>query len=377
MKVVIFCQSLLSDWNHGNAHFLRGVVAELLDRGHDVRSYEPLDGWSRANLLADAGTAPLAQTRRVFPWLDRVVHAYGGEGPDLDRALDGADLVLVHEWNEPSLVAAIGRRRAREERFALLFHDTHHRAVSAPGQMERFDLSDYDGVLAFGEVIRRLYLQRGWARAAWTWHEAADTRVFHPREPADPAQAEDLVWIGNWGDGERSEELSEFLLAPARRLRLNGSIHGVRYPWRARLAIRRAGLRYRGWLANHRVPDAFARHRVTLHVPRRPYAQALAGIPTIRVFEALACGIPLISAPWDDAEGLFRPGRDYLLAGDRDEMTRQLRLVLGDEERAQALRASGLETVLARHTCAHRVQELLAIAGELGVAADEPAGALR
>jgi spore maturation protein CgeB len=377
MKVVIFCQSLLSDWNHGNAHFLRGVVAELLDRGHDVRSYEPLDGWSRANLLADAGTAPLAQTRRVFPWLDRVVHAYGGEGPDLDRALDGADLVLVHEWNEPSLVAAIGRRRAREERFALLFHDTHHRAVSAPGQMERFDLSDYDGVLAFGEVIRRLYLQRGWARAAWTWHEAADTRVFHPREPADPAQAEDLVWIGNWGDGERSEELSEFLLAPARRLRLNGSIHGVRYPWRARLAIRRAGLRYRGWLANHRVPDAFARHRVTLHVPRRPYAQALAGIPTIRVFEALACGIPLISAPWDDAEGLFRPGRDYLLAGDRDEMTRQLRLVLGDEDRAQALRASGLETVLARHTCAHRVQELLAIAGELGVAADEPAGALR
>jgi spore maturation protein CgeB len=376
MKVVIFCQSLLSDWNHGNAHFLRGVVAELLDRGHDVRSYEPLDGWSRANLLADAGTAPLAQTRRVFPWLDRVVHAYGGEGPDLDRALDGADLVLVHEWNEPSLVAAIGRRRAREERFALLFHDTHHRAVSAPGQMERFDLSDYDGVLAFGEVIRRLYLQRGWARAAWTWHEAADTRVFHPREPADPAQAEDLVWIGNWGDGERSEELSEFLLAPARRLRLNGSIHGVRYPWRARLAIRRAGLRYRGWLANHRVPDAFARHRVTLHVPRRPYAQALAGIPTIRVFEALACGIPLISAPWDDAEGLFRPGRDYLLAGDRDEMTRQLRLVLGDEDRAQALRASGLETVLARHTCAHRVQELLAIAGELGVAADEPAGAL-
>jgi spore maturation protein CgeB len=377
MKVVIFCQSLLSDWNHGNAHFLRGVVAELLHRGHDVHSYEPLDGWSRANLLADAGTAPLAQTRRVFPWLDRVVHAYGGDGPDLDRALDGADLVLVHEWNEPSLVAAIGRRRAREERFALLFHDTHHRAVSAPGQMERFDLSDYDGVLAFGEVIRRLYLQRGWARAAWTWHEAADTRVFRPREPADPAQAEDLVWIGNWGDGERSEELVEFLLAPVRRLRLNGSIHGVRYPWRARLAIRRAGLRYRGWLANHRVPDAFARHRVTLHVPRRPYARALAGIPTIRVFEALACGIPLISAPWDDAEGLFRPGRDYLLAGDRDEMTRQLRLVLGDEERAQALRASGLETVLARHTCAHRVQELLAIAGELGVAADEPAGALR
>ena len=49
-----------------------------------------------------------------------------------------------------------------------------------------------------------------------------------------------------------------------------------------------------------------------MHVPRGPYAEALPGIPTIRVFEALACGIPLVSAPWDDCEGLFQPGRDYL-----------------------------------------------------------------
>ncbi len=75
-----------------------------------------------------------------------------------------------------------------------------------------------------------------------------------------------------------------------------------------------AGIEYGGWLPNYRVPEVFARYRVTLHIPRRPYARALPGIPTIRPFEALACGIPLISAPWQDSEDLFRPGRDFLFA---------------------------------------------------------------
>jgi spore maturation protein CgeB len=179
-----------------------------------------------------------------------------------------------------------------------------------------------------------------------------------------------LAWIGNWGDDERTRELREFLLAPARRLRLKGNIHGVRYPRRARWAIRLAGLRYGGWLPNHRAPEVFARHRVTVHVPRRPYVQALPGIPTIRPFEALACGIPLVSAPWDDVEGLFRAGEDYLVARDRDEMTAHLRAILADDELAAALRASGLETIAARHTCAHRVDELLVIARACGVRAE-------
>jgi len=365
VRIVVFCHSLASDWNHGNAHFLRGVVAELLARGHEVATHEPADGWSRANLLADGGPAALIAIRAAFPWMDAVTNEYGPGGPDLDDALAGADLVLVHEWSEPGLVAALGARRAAGGQFGLLFHDTHHRAVSKPDEMARFDLSHYDGVLAFGEVIRRLYLDRGWTERAWTWHEAADTRVFRPLPEIEPDR--DLVWIGNWGDDERGAELREFLLAPARRLGLRGSVHGVRYPRAARWAIRRAGLRYRRWLPNHRAPEVFARHRVTVHVPRRPYVRALPGIPTIRPFEALACGIPLVCAPWEDAEGLFRSGRDYLVARNGAEMEAQLRRVLADPELAASLRSSGLETVLARHTCGHRVDELLGIADELGV----------
>jgi spore maturation protein CgeB len=104
----------------------------------------------------------------------------------------------------------------------------------------------------------------------------------------------------------------------------------------------------------------FSRYRVTVHVPRRPYIQALSGIPTIRPFEAMACGIPLISAPWQDSEHLFRPGRDFLFAQDGNEMTKNLQHVLADSSLASSLSLHGLETISNRHTCAHRVDELLA-----------------
>ena len=371
MRILFYTHSLVSDWNHGNAHFLRGVVTELQERGHEVTVYEPADGWSRANLVREHGEAPLREFARAFPHLHGT--RYDPQGFDVDAALDDADLVLVHEWNEPALVARIGAHRARHNGYRLLFHDTHHRAATAPEEMARFDLADYDGVLAYGEVIRHIYLERGWATRAWTWHEAADTRVFYPMPGIEPKS--DLAWIGNWGDGERSEELRTFLLRPARTARLRGSIYGVRYPRSARLRIAVARLRYRGWVGNHRVPELFARHRLTVHVPRRPYVEALPGIPTIRPFEAMACGIPLISAPWDDCEGLFRSGQDYLLARDCAEMREAMRAIVEYPELAESLRASGLETIRSRHTCAHRVDELLAIDAELrGEPAIEVAG---
>jgi spore maturation protein CgeB len=197
----------------------------------------------------------------------------------------------------------------------------------------------------------------------WIWHEAADVRVFAPR--AEPRTG-DVVWVGNWGDDERTAELHELLIEPVRRLGLRATVHGVRYPDDARAVLAGAGITYGGWLANHRVPEVFARHRVTVHVPRRPYAQALPGIPTIRPFEALACGIPLISGPWRDDEQLFTAGIDYLVARDGAAMQRHLRAVLADDDLARALARNGRATILARHTCAHRVDELAAILRTLG-----------
>jgi spore maturation protein CgeB len=214
-------------------------------------------------------------------------------------------------------------------------------------------------VLAFGEVVRERYLTLGWSRRAWTWHEAADTRTFTPR-PAPPHQ-DDLVWIGNWGDEERSAELRAYLIDPVRDLTMTASVYGVRYPVDALQELADAGIHYGGWLPNYEAPLAYARHKMTVHVPRRPYVEALPGIPTIRVFEALACGVPLVSAAWHDAEHLFTPGDDFLVADTPAGMRTHLRTLMHDEARRRSLAACGLETIRRRHTCAHRVDELIGI----------------
>ena len=364
MKIVLFYHSLVSDWNHGNAHFLRGVATELGHLGHEVAVFAPANGWSVANLVAEQGDAPIQEFHARYPGLRST--PYEPAALDLEEALDGADIVIVHEWNDHALVRRVGEHRARAGRggYRLFFHDTHHRAVTAPEGMAADALGGYDGVLAYGNVLRDLYLERGWARRAWTWHEAADTNVFRPLPPGP--QEGDVVWIGNWGDGERAAELREFLIQPIADLGLRGKVYGVRYPKPAREQLAAAGIAYGGWVANYRAPEVFARYKVTVHVPRGPYVQALPGIPTIRPFEALACGIPLVSAPWHDVEGLFTPGEDYRVARDGAEMRGHLRALLADPEQRQALAAHGLQTILSRHTCAHRVQELLAINEQLG-----------
>jgi spore maturation protein CgeB len=363
MRFVMFYHSLVSDWNHGNAHFLRGVARDLLRRGHDVVVYEPADGWSRSNLLADHGSEPLAAFARAYPELAGVSRSYDDHDQlDLGAALADADVVLVHEWTPPELVRRIGAHRRRHGHFVLFFHDTHHRAFSDPEALAAIDLSAYDGVLAFGRCLRDLYLARRWARRAWIWHEAADATLFAPQlgEPAG-----DLVWIGNWGDGERAHELGELLIEPVRALGLRACVYGVRYPREARHALADAGIEYRGWLPNFEVPSVFARFRLTVHVPRRPYVEALPGIPTIRPFEALACGIPLVSAPWRDDEGLFSAS-DYLTGKDGPEMCRQIETLLSDGALATRLSAHGRRTIAARHTCSHRVDELLDMVSQLG-----------
>ena len=363
LRFVFFSHSLISDWNHGNAHFLRGVVSELMALGHEVRVLEPLRGWSLQNLLRERGERAIDAFNEAFPALRSTF--YDPATLDLDRVLEGADVAIVHEWNPPEVIARVGRHRARGGGCKLLFHDTHHRIVSAPEEMRALELTNYDGVLAFGEALRRRYELLERAPRVWTWHEAADTRVFRPMPGLEKPL--DLIWVGNWGDGERSAELMEYLVDPVRDLELRARIYGVRYPADAIRALRAAGIEYGGWVANFRVPALFACSRLTVHVPRRFYREQLPGIPTIRIFEALACRIPLVSAPWEDSEGLFAPGRDYLVARNGGEMRQHLRCLLHDPSLAAEVAERGYRAVLRRHTCAHRVQELLGICSELGV----------
>jgi spore maturation protein CgeB len=368
MKIVLFVHSVISDWSHGNAHFLRGLMRALRRRGHDVVACERWRNWSTDQLFEDHGAGPIVEFARRFPDLE--IRVYGGWDTiveEVDALTRGADLVLVHEFNEPELVAAVGQVRRRRGDFVAFFHDTHHRAASVPHQIARFDLGAYDGVLAYGDSLARIYRRDFGVERAWTFHEAADTTVFRPMTAE---KVDDVVWIGNWGDDERSREIREYLVDSARALpELRFAVHGVRYPEAARREIEEAGVEFRGWIANYRVPEAFARAKMTMHIPRGPYLGRLPGIPTIRPFEALACGIPLLSTPWSDVEGLFREGIDHLMVRSPGEMRQAIRRLAGDEEARLRLAEHGLEMIRSRHTCDHRAEQLEAIYDEVAAVA--------
>lgn len=364
-RIAYFAHAVRSDWNNGNAHFLRGLLRCLGELGHDVSVFEPEDGWSIANLRTEAGfERSLCGFHAAYPQLRIISYGKGmvEDMRQLRACLSSFEIVILHEWNPPALAHRLLELRD-EAGFRLLFHDTHHRASSSPEQIELYGIDRFDGAVVFGEVLRDIYRKQFNIGRVWTLHEAADTSVFRPIE--NGVIESDVVWIGNWGDEERSKEICEYLLHPAIELRGRSyKVYGVRYPPEALCALQKARVRYGGYLANLDGPAAYASARITIHIPRRQYASAMRGIPTIRVFEALACGIPLVSAPWVDSENLFRAD-DFRTVRNSAEMKTAIQELLADPQAAEQQAARGLETVRTRHTCRHRAAELTAICEEL------------
>ena len=366
LRIAYFAHSLRSDWNNGNAHFLRGLMRALGRMGHDVTIFEPETEWSIENLRQEPnGPAALQAFASLSP--DLHIRTYNRACPSPEECLRdqlrGSDIVVLHEWNPPELAQTLLSLRAQIG-YKLLFHDTHHRASSSPEEIERFGLPSFDGILAFGEALCGIYRRHFGIARTWTIHEAADTTVFKPLPSVK--RASDVVWIGNWGDDERAAEIQDYLLKPAASLNrlARATIYGVRYPEHALSELRNAGVAYGGYLPNLQAPAVYAAARATVHIPRQQYTHSMDGIPTIRVFEALACGIPLVSASWKDSEGLFRAG-DFQLASNTEQMTAALRRLLTDSAAAEDQALRGLETVLTRHTCAHRAEEFTAICDEV------------
>jgi spore maturation protein CgeB len=351
LRFRLFAHSWVSDWNHGNAHFLRGLARELMRLGHEVRCYEELGSWSLTNLVKQEG--------------ETAIRSIDGFREFLKEELKDSDVVILHEWNSPQVVNSILERK-RQYGFKALFHDTHHRAYTSAGEILKFHLHLFDGVLAFGDAIRKIYKDGFGIGKVWTFHEAADISVF---KPVSVPKTNDVVWIGNWGDEERTRELMEFLVAPARHLTKEHDrtfvVHGVRYPDEAKETLAIAGIEYRGYMPNLQAPMVYGQSCLSVHIPRRQYTNGLSGIPTIRVFEVMACGAPLICAPWNDAEQLFRPGVDYLVVKSGEEMASTLEDLLKDATARDQIAANGLATIVGRHTCTHRAEQLEGICEEL------------
>jgi len=361
LRIALFCHSIASDWNHGNAHFLRGLIRNLQRMGHHVIALEEQGNWSLSNLLRDHGPEPLREFDRRFPFIDRRSYYLNGRltlRSWLSDLLSEVDVCLVHEWNANDLIKAIGETAARLG-VVSLFHDTHHRSLTEPDRVHELGLDAYSAVLAYGPTIADIYRVNTDGPAIELFHEGADIDLFHPLpRPKDC----DVVFVGNWGDEDRNQATWDYFIGPCRRLPdLSFALFGVRYPPEVLAALQEAGVHWRGWLPNYLAPEVYAASRLTLHIPRREYVESLHGTPTIRVFEALACGVPLVSAGWRDDSGLFEEGRDYLAVDSPSQMVEALRWLASDQQAREALGSKGRATILQHHTCRHRAEQLVGI----------------
>jgi spore maturation protein CgeB len=355
-RFALFYQSLISDWNHGNAHFLRGLMRALEARGHSTICYEQTDNWSLTNLLRINPRA-IEEFTRDFPDLAFERYAADGNLEDtLRRKLSAADCVIVHEWNEPEVIRLVGKL-AQELGVQTYFHDTHYRVVLEDAHRASLELERYTGILAYSPSVAERYRSHGFNNVE-VFHEAADITVF---QPLALAKTIDVVFVGNYGDGDRSDELEEYVFGPRLNLHdLRYVVYGVRYPAEVVARLNNGlDITYGGWLPNVRVPGVYSSARVVLHVPRRQYVDLLPGTPTIRVFEALASGACLISLPWPDTDHLFETGRDFAVAHTPDEMRELIGWLCHDDAARSAFGEHGRETILQRHTCGHRAEQLL------------------
>ncbi|RYZ05062.1 MAG: glycosyltransferase [Comamonadaceae bacterium] len=344
MKIVILGLSITSSWGNGHATTYRGLVRELVRRGHDVLFLERDVPW-----YADNRDMPRPTWGRTVLYADL---------PTLRRehadAVGVADLVIVGSYVPDGV--AVGDWVQSQASGLTAFYDIDTPVTLA--RLERGDteylaprqIADYGLYLSFtgGPTLARLERDYG-SPAARVLYCAFDPALYHP-EPSKPTW--DLGYMGTYSD-DRQPTVASLLLAPARAWPQGRfAVAGPQYP---KDIVWPANLQYMPHLppAEHRA--FYNRQRFTLNVTRADMIAA-GWSPSVRLFEAAACGTPIISDRWAGIESLFVPGEEIFLADSGDEVLRLLRDLPEDERRRVGERAR--QRVLAEHTAAHRAAEL-------------------
>ena len=344
MKIVIIGLSITSSWGNGHATTYRSLVSGLAQSGQQLLFLERDQPWYRDH--RDLPRPPYCE-----------VALYGQHG--LDRhagAIASADLVIVGSYvaDGPAVCRMVQARAQGVTAFYDIDTPVTLAALAAgccdyvtPALVAGFDL-----YLSFtgGPTLRRIERQFG-ARAARALYCSADPALNAPDPAATPGY--DLGYLGTYG-ADRQPALEALLIEPARRWPAGRfDVTGPQYP---------AGI---AWPPNvdrgeHAPPDMhrafYTSLRWTLNVTRADMVRA-GWSPSVRLFEAAACGTPIISDWWEGLDTLFRPGEEIVVASGPADVLHVLREMPEQERRAMAGRARA--RVLAAHTGRHRAAELL------------------
>ena len=356
LRIVILGLSITSSWGNGHATTYRGLMRALYRRGHEVLFLECDKPWYRAH--RDMTEAPFG-TVRLYDDLAGLRRGWAGEVRDADLVVIGSyvpDGIAVARW---TLSVATG---------IVAFYDIDTPVTLnalADGTCSYLDaalVSGFDLYLSFtGGPALRVLETRYRARAARALYCSVDPER-HQFCPAGEMRWE-LGYLGTYS-ADRQPALEALLCKPARRLpegrfAVAGPLYPAELQWPANVErIEHVG--------PDEHPRFYGRQRFTLNITRADMVR-LGYSPSVRLFEAAACGVPIISDWWPGLDTVFGPGREILIARDGDAVLRCLR-DMPDPDRARLADAARAR-VLAQHTAEHRAIELETYVAEVAGAA--------
>jgi spore maturation protein CgeB len=344
LSIVILGLSITSSWGNGHATTYRALVRALSERGHDILFLERDQLWYAAN--RDMPRPPFCRAH-LYQTLEELEWEWGD-------AIRGADLVIVGSYVPDG--QDVGRLATRLAGGVTAFYDIDTPitlsglAAGSCAYLSAATVRDFDLYLSFtGGPALDLLESRYGAQRARPLYCAVDPDLYRP-ELAEPLW--DLGYLGTYST-DRQPVLDALLIEPARRRpESRFVVAGPQYP--ADLA----------WPENvgridHLAPDRhrwfYARQRFTLNVTRADMVR-MGYSPSVRLFEAAACGVPIISDWWEGLDTVFRPDSEILIARTADDV---LRCLTGIDARArQRIAEAARERVLSEHTAAHRAAAL-------------------
>lgn len=354
MKLVIFGLTISSSWGNGHATLWRGLCRALDKRGHHVTFFERDVSYYADNrdLFEMPGRGEL---RLYSDW-----NSVRGEA---ERQLADADVGIVTSYCPDGIAATdlVADSRAPVK----AFYD-----LDTPVTLERLDfgeevnyigprgLRDFDLVLSYtgGKAVDQLQDKLG-ARCVRTLYGSVDPDVHRPDDPKEWFEA-DLSYLGTYAE-DRQDTLEELLVEPARRLpELRFLIGGTQYPESFPWADNVYFVRH---IDPPQHPGFFSSARLTLNVTRRAMKN-MGYCPSGRLFEAAACGAPLLSDGWEGLESFFEPDEEILVANSTDEAVSAIQL---PNATLKEIGRRARERALDEHTAACRAEELEQILEDL------------
>jgi spore maturation protein CgeB len=342
MRIVIFGLSITSSWGNGHATTFRALCSALHQGGHDIVFYERDAEWYASN--RDLPGPPFCTVRLYDDWR-RIL-------PEVRRELNGADVALVGSYF-PDGIAAINEI-ADARVGAKCFYDidtpitvAELRARGETAYLRGSQVPIFDLYFSFtgGPLLDELESRFG-AKNAAPLYCSFDPRYYH-RVLSDPRFKCAMSYMGTYAP-DRQPKLEELLSTPARSM--SGEkfiVAGPMYPKNVQWP---ANVEHIFHLEPRYHPALYSSSRLVLNVTRRD--MVMAGYsPSVRLFEAAACGATIVSDNWPGLETFFAPGKEILLATSAADVVQNLREDLDHIGRAAQ------ERVLASHTSAHRAEE--------------------